>query len=66
MNHPCCETCRFFDYEETLDSAGGACRRHAPKPSRDKLHADGNIMRLDVTWPYVFMQDWCGEHQPKE
>jgi hypothetical protein len=55
-----CENCRFFvlNYKED----GGDCRRYAPKPM---LFADTDeAHKVDIVWPEMCLEDWCGEFQP--
>jgi len=55
-----CENCRFFqsDYKQT----GGDCRRHAPNPMSFADTEESHT--VDIVWPQMSKDDWCGEFQP--
>jgi hypothetical protein len=55
-----CENCRFFalDHKET----SGDCRRYAPKPMSFADTEDFHT--VDIVWPQMSLDDWCGEFQP--
>lgn len=57
---PTCCDCRFWDHIN--DDIGGFCRRHAPRPTPEKLlmDRDGNVIRY-VHFPLTAADDWCGE-----
>lgn len=51
MERPRCETCPFWERNETL-TCFGDCHRHPPQ-----------VVTLDNEWwPCTSGSDWCGEH----
>jgi len=69
-----CETCRFWDTENS-DEGWGDCRRYPPtkmlfeieamghdKTSQDIHNSLGDSSSVWV-WPYTESDDWCGEWQ---
>ena len=54
MDAPKCETCRFFHEM-------GECRRRAPV---QRSHDSNDLDNERGVWPRVWVDDWCGEHQP--
>ena len=76
MDKPTCETCRWWRFDTRLNSLGdsGSCLRYAPRPITrlysewtDDDDAAGNLAySLEVVWPMTFVDNWCGEHAPKE
>lgn len=64
-DQPFCEKCRFYSAptEHTTDADvkytpdQGQCRRNPPSPIGPS-YIPG--------WPYVYIEDWCGEYRRKE
>jgi hypothetical protein len=54
-NHEECGTCKFWL------SCYSHCRKHPPVMLLDP---DSNDIR--AWWPETSINDWCGEHEPKE
>ena len=54
-----CETCKFFALEAGAE--GGECRRHPPKLI--PLTIDGELVDIATRWPFVDLDEWCGEHE---
>lgn len=54
-------TCKDCKYQALKDGVL-TCRRNAPKPGL-KQHEEA-MPKIEVIWPIVKMDDWCGEHEP--
>lgn len=58
---PNCGTCRFANVEMGDDEPVFQCRRFPPQI--------GGVVEseqaLGQSWPTVYIEDWCGEHQPR-
>lgn len=60
-----CSNCRFF--EESVED-WGRCRRYAPRPvvtSDDDGSPVMGTSNMVATWPYVEVDDSCGEWDNK-
>ena len=56
---PTCKTCVYFD--------NGLCRIRPPTMvGVTKWEYDEKKIAPDAAWPVVYVEDWCGEHKPKE
>lgn len=55
---PACGRCRFF----VLRPGAQECHRYAPRPQFD---GRGSELR-SVEWPGVEVDEWCGEHEPRD
>lgn len=61
-----CETCRFRGRlyrpadHSIMGDASYACKRNAP------LVTGGLHTPTMTVWPWIRLDDWCGEHEPKE
>jgi len=67
MTQPICETCRFWK-PPFQENNFGQCRRHAPAVRLIRLDGDGCLTETrdaEVVWAETDVDDWCGEHQPK-
>lgn len=56
MNDNMCQDCKYF-YNQYQD--GGQCRRNSPKPVCGV--AESHNIDLEVYWPNVNSDDWCGD-----
>jgi hypothetical protein len=60
--HMKCDTCKFWDQENVVTSAG-LCRRYGPRPAERPPLEKPEVM--DVGWPMTTGEDWCGEWEAK-
>jgi hypothetical protein len=60
--------CRECLYWVSINSSGGTCHRHAPRPAivkRGSFGVDGTRKDLQVILPTTTSEDWCGEGDKK-
>jgi hypothetical protein len=53
-----CESCRFFLITRNI---AGKCRRYPPK-----VVMNPDFDRLDLEYPLMLPNGWCGEFQPQK
>lgn len=65
-DQPKCETCRWLGNRSKYadaginDDGGFQCRRRSP------VATGGMMSAANTMWPLVTLDDWCGEHSPRE
>jgi hypothetical protein len=51
-----CETCRWWNRDETSSTLIAECRRNPPHPADSMIDPRW--------WAHTHRTDWCGEHTP--